>query len=389
MKTLTQSKSFAFRLCFWSCISVAMLGISMVAHSAPSETSQGQSAQKLNNLYQVVKENPKLEKTWIEIGYLNLELDQPQKALDAFNQAISLNPGNETIKLQRGYLLQRLGKNREASQTFRDLENSKNQDISLKANDAHTATRGLPDRVFPSPFFGEIYLAPEYNSHWGLTTLPVQARVGASFGTTYAVEPYLSYRDTIDNRTGTNGAFGSQIYNDTVAVMAAGLRLKPDRSIPLTFFIEEGRAYDRLDSPTRERWRSDTRGGFLFYKEWRGQLPLVGPVGSPRFVSDLYADTVYFSRYSGNWISYLRFRPGYRFYDGDMSAADLYVHAAINSDSRNEIDNRYTELGVGVAYRIYAPLRLTLRTVGIHVQPKEGRPSYDTLKIILEHESRF
>ena len=96
MKTLTQSKSFAFRLCFWSCISVAMLGISMVAHSAPSETSQGQSSQKLNNLYQVVKENPKLEKTWIEIGYLNLELDQPQKALDAlppkFTGAISQVP---------------------------------------------------------------------------------------------------------------------------------------------------------------------------------------------------------------------------------------------------------------------------------------------------------
>lgn len=389
MKKPFKSMGFISSLCFLGCLSTLILATSPVAHADPLENTQAQSTEKLKNLYQSVKENPKLEKIWAEIGYLHLELGQNQNALDAFDQALSLNPNNESLKLQRGYLLQSLGKNRDAAQTFRDLENSKNQDISLKANDAHTATRGLPNRIFPSPYFGEIYLAPEYNSHWSLTTLPVQARFGASFGTTYAIEPYISYRDTIDNRTGTNGTFGSQIYNDTVAVMAGGLRFKPDRTIPLSFFIEQGRAYDRLDSPTRERWRSDTRGGFLFYKEWRGQLPLVGSVGSPRLVSDLYADTVYFSRYSGNWISYLRFRPGYRFYDGDVNAADLYLHAAINTDSRNEIDNRYTELGFGVAYRFYAPLRLTFRAVGIHIQPKEGRPSYDTLKIILEHESRF
>ena len=59
-----------------------MLSISMAAHSAPPETNQSQSVQKLNNLYQSVKDNPKLEKAWIEIGYLNLELGQHQKALE-------------------------------------------------------------------------------------------------------------------------------------------------------------------------------------------------------------------------------------------------------------------------------------------------------------------
>jgi hypothetical protein len=158
--------------------------------------------------------------------------------------------------------------------------------------------------------------------------------------------------------------------------------------VPLTIFAEHGQAYDRLDR-NRERWRSDTRAGFLFYKEWNAHLPCESTAAPYRFVSDFYADAIYFSRYDGNWISYLRFRPGYRLYEDAISAVDGYLHLANNTDTQNVSGNRFYESGLGVAFRLYVPLRLAFRVSALQVHQSAGLSSYGTVKFSLEYESRF
>lgn len=390
VKQLNKIKNTALSFCFSRCIIFVLLINPINSYSGSIEYStDNETLEHLNKLYLSTLADSKVSRIWAEIGYLHLQRNENEKALAAFKQALLIEPSNASFKLQEGYVLQLIGKNQEATEKFLELKNSSNPEISLKANDAYSSTRGLPNQVLPKPYFAEIYLAPEYNSHWHLATSPLQARVGASFGTRTVVEPYISYRDTIDNRTGTAGTYGSQIYNDTVRVIAGGIRLKPDRSTPLSLFIEQGQAYDRANNLARDYSRPDTRGGFMFYKEWGTQLASLESSQSPRFVIDFYADTIYYSRYSGNWISYARFRPGYRIHENDFCATDVYIHTAISHDSRNVIDNRFHELGIGAAYRLYSPLRLNIRLVGMHVQPKVGLPSYDTLKVIIEHESRF
>jgi len=324
---------------------------------------------------------------WAELGYRYLNEKDHENALNAFDQALTLDPGNEQVALDRAYTLQRLNLQCQAAGAFQVLMRSDNTALRQQACSAFSVVRGLPDAKLPKPLFAEIYLAPEYNSHWRLSTLPIQMRIGATYGSTVVIEPYFSYRDTLDNRTETS-RYGSEIYNDTVSVAAAGIRIKPDRDLPITLFVERGKAYDRSDRD-RERSRWDTRGGVLFYQEWNTQLSCDSQRQKQRLVADLYADSVYYSRYEGNWISYLRLRPGFRLFEDMHSSVDGYIHAAVNTDSKNVIGNRFHELGAGVAFRLYSPLRVTLRVVGMHVSHQDSLPSYRTAKVMIEHESRF
>jgi hypothetical protein len=336
---------------------------------------------------QPVPPSPNQANYWAELGYGHLEQEDHKNALNAFNQALTLDPSNEKIALDRAYTLQRLNRQCQAAEAFKGLMLSENTAFSTQACEAYSVTRGLPDAKLRKPLFAELYLAPEYNSHWNLGTLPIQLRIGATYGDTVLIEPYLIYRDTLDNRTDTS-RYGSEIYNDTVSVAAAGIRAKPGHDIPITLFFERGKAYDRSDRD-RERSRWDTRGGALLFKEWNSQLLCDSEAPKQRLIADLYADSVYYSRYGGNWISYLRIRPGVRLYEDMHRSVDGYIHAAFNTDSKNVIGNRFSEFGAGAAFRLHAPLRVTLRVIGIRVTHRDSLSSYSTAKVMIEHESRF
>lgn len=330
---------------------------------------------------------PSRVEVWKQIGYIRKGLGQDAAALDAFGRARALVPGDEAVVLEMAYLNQRIGRNHQAAALFGGLAAGlADREVARQACDAHTSLRGLPDKVLPEPWFAETYAAPEFNSHWDMAVLPVQARLGRVVSEAGQVEAYAGLRINADTRS-TAGVFGPEIYTDNAAVGFVGLRARPVRALPLAFFAEAGHARDMTDRG-RDRWRGDVRAGFQFYDEWGKQAPC-GKRAGIRPIADLYVDGIYYSRYDDNVLFYARVRPGLRLADSSGLAADAYLLAAIGRDTKDRAGNAYEELGAGAALHFFRPGTLSLRAEGVRAFRHDGLDSYTTVRVRLEHFARF
>jgi tetratricopeptide (TPR) repeat protein len=323
---------------------------------------------------------------WRQIGYIENDLANFPAALEAFEESLRLEPGHEPARMQAAYLQDRLGRKRAAARNFRMVMPSKDPKLAEQACGAFSNLRTVPERIMPRPFFAEYYMAPEYRTHFGVTVVPFEARVGASFGETTVIEPYVGVRLTHDTRSGS-GVFGPQIYYDNSLVPAAGVRLRPYAPIPIYLFFEAGAGYDLIERG-RTRWRDDLRGGFVGYHEWNMGLACPWRETFPfRPIADIYADGVYYTRYQ-NFIAYARVRPGLRLVETPDFAIDGYGLIAATTDTKGLADNRQLETGGGVALRIYPLYGLTLRAEGVRVF-RLRNSGYTDFRFRLEHTFRF
>lgn len=322
-----------------------------------------------------------------QLGYIHVALEQDEGALAAFDRSLAVDPSDETIRLQRAYVLQRLGQNGAAASEFRALASSSDAEIADPSCASYRVVYKAADKALDDPWFAETYLAPQYVSHFDLAVVPFQGRVGAVLDEDTALEAYVGARVTVDTRSG-RGLFGPQNYYDNSAVFAAGLRAQPVKSVPVTFFIEAGQAYDLTDQG-RSRWRGDVRGGAVFFKEWNMAPPCRDGDGGVRFVADAYGEAIYYSRYDDNVLFYARLRPGVRLYESEGAAIDAYALGAVGFDTKGAVGNDYQELGGGVAAHIFGAGGLTLRAEGVRVFRGDGLDSYSTLRFGIEHSIRF
>lgn len=343
-------------------------------------------AEALPHLEAASRLDPARAEVWTQLGYVRVALGQDEEALADFERSLALAPDDQ-VALQRAYLLQKLGRNRAAAKAFHDLSGSQVAGVADQSCKAYENLYNVSDKAFDPPLFGEVYLAPEYNSHWELGVFPFQGRLGAVVEESHEVEVYLSLRASADTRSG-NGPFGTQIYNDNAAVVAAGLRLRPIEDVPLSFFAEAGTAYD-ITERNRDRWRGDVRGGFIFYDEVN-MAPACGTrKGGIRPVADFYADGIYFSRYDDNVLFFLRARPGVRLHETENHAIDLYLHGAVGFDTKGVDYNNFEELGGGLALKLYRPAGLAFRAEGARVFRHDGLDSYSTFRFRMEYQARF
>lgn len=104
-------------------------------------------------------------------------------------------------------------------------------------------------------------------------------------------------------------------------------------------------------------------------------------------VADFYAEAIWYSRYD-NMIGFARVRPGLRLMESDHFAVEAYALAAINFDGAGRQDNRFTEGGVGLAFKINAPLRVNLRVEAVHVSRQDQAALFDR-RVRIEQEYRF
>src|SRR5690606_23641765 len=114
---------------------------------------------------------------------------------------------------------------------------------------AMTSMGGSQFQFLPKPFFAEFYSAPLYFSRFDLGVLPTITRAGITLNENHHTDAYASWRRTKDNRSGTVQGLIiqnsiSQIFEDNVAIYAAGLRTYPWPKIPLQTFVEIGQAED-------------------------------------------------------------------------------------------------------------------------------------------------
>ena len=211
-------------------------------------------------------------------------------------------------------------------------------------------------QALSKPFFAELYAAPFHLSRFDLGVLPTIARAGLTLNEQHPTDLYLSWRRTKDNRSGTiqdliiqNSI--SQIFEDDFAIYAAGLRTYLWPKLPLQTFVEIGQAED-LVYRTRSTWRNDVRGGLVYYNAWGEQPTWTAKLTFPwKWVSTLYADTIYYSRYQNNIIGTTWFRPGLRVATFQSASLDIYVANYVILDKNKEFYNNVYVVGPGLVFQ--------------------------------------
>jgi hypothetical protein len=299
---------------------------------------------------------------------------------------LALDPSNQVLRLQLVYTQDAQGQRRAAAQNARMVAMSRHP-RAAEACAAWNNLAGLPDRMLPKPWFAETYFAPEWRMRDRLGVAPLQMRIGRALIGEDILSVYGSFRGTWDNRSNYSG-FAPQIFYDDAAIFAGGLRWRPWEGAPVFAFIEQGIAGD-MTSRNRSRWRNDTRAGVVYGQEWEAAPKSCTDQARLTFtpVLDVYAEAIWYSRYQ-DMIAYARIRPGLRLLESRIGSLEAYALAAITRDTAGRADNRFHELGAGLAFKFLEPLRLTVRTEIVHVTRSGGGRATDG-RIRLEYEVRF
>ena len=329
---------------------------------------------------------PKRVDLWKQLGYITINLNDTDAAIVAFEHASGLEPDNQELLLQLAYLQDQKGRSRAAAALFHQVMHGSDPKKARIGCEAYSNLRGLNEKRLPDPWFGELYLTPEYLSKDNLGLVSSDLRIGQHYGDATFVDVYGVARINADSKSGQS-SFGPQMFMDNYLMFGGGIRVKPLADLPVVAFVEAGAAYD-LVQQNRKRWREDIRAVVAYYDEWNMGLDCdAGKLFGIRPVADLYADAAYYSRYD-NLITSGRFRPGLRVFETDTTAVDLYGIAAVNWDVDGVSSNRFAELGAGLALRLYEPWRLVLRLEGLHKFATESA-DYSYYRAILEYSVAF
>lgn len=355
-------------------------GASVKKEATPASVKLSYKDQLLVKFYQTKTSNPKVAWKVIQIllntypkdikilkeaAYFAQAQKKNELAISLWEKIYSLEPKPE-YALTLGYLYDSQNKKQKAFYYFDVASKTTDLKLRCKAEMAKTNLAGAQTKILPDPFFIEIYSAPFYFSRFDLAVLPIIARAGITINKEHNTEVYLTNRRTQDDRSGGKGGFLiqnsiSQIFEDNVAIYSVGFRTYPWKKIPLLAFIEAGRAQD-LIYQNRARWRSDVRGGGVYYNEWgikpNYYLNLEFPFC---YVATLYSDVIYYSRYNDNIIGTAWFRPGLRVAAYHSASLDAYVANYLILDKNHEFYNNTYSIGPGVAFRPTNRLNIVFR----------------------------
>ncbi|HAU0346140.1 TPA: tetratricopeptide repeat protein [Legionella pneumophila] len=316
----------------------------------------------INSLLQM---HPNDIKTLKEAAYFAMAQKNSSRAIALWNQAYNLER-NPEYALSIAYLYDAQSNKPKAFHFFDLASKTRDMNIKTKAELAMTGMGGSQFKFLPKPFFAEFYSAPFYFSRFDLGVLPTITRAGITLNENHHTDAYASWRRTKDNRSGTVQGLIiqnsiSQIFEDNVAIYAAGLRTYPWPKIPLQTFLEIGQAED-LVYRNRAKWRSDVRGGLVYYNAWGEKPTWTAGLAFPwKWVSTLYADTIYYSRYNNNIIGTAWFRPGLRVATFQSASLDFYLANYLILDKNREFFNNVYSLGPGMAFQPSNRINIVLR----------------------------
>lgn len=328
-----------------------------------NKSSHPELAQRIIN--SLLRQNPNDLRTLKEAAYLAMAQHQTDYAIRLWKQAYFLER-NPEYALSIAYLYDGMGNKPKAFRFFDKASQTTNPAMRQKAELAMTNMGGTRFQFLPKPYFAEVYTAPFYFSRFDLGVLPSIMRAGVTLEEKHRTEPYVTYRRTKDNRSGTLEGLIiqnsiSQIFEDNVAIYAVGLRSYLWPNIPLQSFIEFGAAQD-LVYRERPSWERDVRGGLVYYNAWGAAPTWTEKLTFPwKWVSTLYADTIYYSRYDNNIIGTAWFRPGMRVATYQSASLDLYLANYLTLDKNHEFYNNAYTLGPGIAFRPSNRLNVVFR----------------------------
>jgi tetratricopeptide (TPR) repeat protein len=352
------------------------------------EVAQKNDAAAIEALNKAVASGSKRADVRAQLGYLHLARGEREIALTHFEASTALDPANEQVQMQKGFVLDQIGRKREAQQVF-DLvaKQSSSDAVRRQACSAAEVLAPLAMRRLPRPYYVDIYTAPDWYSSIDVATLPLRVRGGVAVGPGDRIELFGQTSILADNRSRLTDQAGPIIYFDNVMVLGGGASFQPFASIGLTVSTEIGAAYDLFDRQ-REPWRFDARTGLQYYGAWQHASRCPASLSVPlRPVFEAYGASIYFSRYD-NLISSARLRPGLRILESARMSLDANLHLAGIVDTEGEDFNNLFEIGGGV---ILTPDRRLGLRLGIETVQRRFRDGdHDVVtRIRVEYAARF
>lgn len=324
-----------------------------------------------------------------EAGYISLADSNYKQALPYFEKVYQIT-SDPLMALQAGYISSTLGNQPKAYGYFEDATTATDAELAQKAQQAMTNIGALQMKILPYPFFMDLYYAPVFFSRFALIINPVIFRAGITLNQKYHTQLYVIFRWTRDNRSGVAGQI-SNIYQDDTGIGAIGMNFQPFVKIPLVLFAQVGKAYNLLN--IHPRWRNDVRAGAIFYNQW-GAQPVYAPTVEFPFawITTLYSNVSYYSRYDNDVIADTRLREGFRVLRYKPSAIDVYFDEHLVLDSQQQFYNNILEVGPGIVFypsnRYNVDLRLeSLKGYYLPVDspsPNPYGPTYRNNEILFE-----
>jgi len=112
-------------------------GLNMSASGLSDQASQKQNisnkvAQEINDLEKEISLHPENIEALIRLGNLYFDIEQPEKAIKAYNKALELDPSNPNVMTDLGVMYRRKGQPSEAIKAF---------DQAIKIDPRHEAPR--------------------------------------------------------------------------------------------------------------------------------------------------------------------------------------------------------------------------------------------------------
>lgn len=301
-----------------------------------------------NTLLILLKTDPNNAVALSELGYIYIEDDKPEEALSVFKSAYQITDDYK-IAAQIGYLLDGLGRKKEAYYYFEKASHSPDLKLRQQSNAAMTNLAGFRTKFLSDPYFADIYLSPLYYTRFGLAVFPFQGRFGVALGKNKQWELYVGTRGARDGKSQASGT-SPQIFEDNAIIFNLGIRYQPFYTVPLYFYGEVGKGYDLLYQD-RPRWKNDFRGGAFYQTAW-GAVPTYAENFKFTFkpIGDVYADSSYYSRYNNNLISSINLRQGFRVMEYKSSSLAIYLRAFGIVDTNHEFYNNLVEIGPGIIW---------------------------------------
>lgn len=282
-----------------------------------------------------------------QLGSLYISFNRYEDALNEFLAVQHLSP-SDTADLQIAYLLNTLGRNREAHSAFSRLRSSSDGTIREKARVATSVLSAMLCQE-RAPWWGKMYAASYYESRFDNVIL-----FGNLYGGHYLIpsrllSAYGILSITYDTRS--KGGTLPVIFSDNYALFGAGLRIRQsDR-----FFadVQLGIAYDLLErsNHTRGDFRVVIVYGNGFFPDLA--IPERATLSLKPF-ADVYTSTGYYSRYK-NAVGYYQARVGLRVLEWMYSSVDVYARGDFIADTRREFFNNVLEGSIGVRVNAYQP----------------------------------
>lgn len=93
-------------------------GSSLPAGSGSGSPPDGGRAGMLAKFEERVRSNPRDTEAWIQIGHISFDAQQHERAIEAYEKALALEPNNAPVLTDLGIMYRRTGKPREAVKRF-------------------------------------------------------------------------------------------------------------------------------------------------------------------------------------------------------------------------------------------------------------------------------